>query len=85
MPEMQFFGLPAETINAGAVATVSYLKAEDAAGNLHDILGKHQWLPYQFYYYVAVKQRANRNERSESVHYKIRRVETCRRIFCWRT
>ncbi|MCL2711612.1 MAG: hypothetical protein FWE95_12105, partial [Planctomycetaceae bacterium] len=47
MPEVQLFGLPAETINAGAVATVTYLKAEDSAGNLHDILGKHQRLPYQ--------------------------------------
>ena len=44
MPEVQFFGLPAETINAGAVATVSYLKAEDAAGNVYDILGRHQRL-----------------------------------------
>ena len=46
MPEMQFFGLPAGTINAGAVATVTYLKAEDAAGNLHDILGQHRRLPH---------------------------------------
>jgi hypothetical protein len=45
MPEMQLFGLPAETINAGAVATITYLKAEDAAGKLHDILGRHQRLP----------------------------------------
>jgi hypothetical protein len=45
MPEMQLFGLPAETINNGAVATITYLKAEDAAGNLHDILGRHQRLP----------------------------------------
>jgi hypothetical protein len=47
MPEMQFFGLPAETINSGAVATITYLKAEDAAGKLHDLLGKHAALPYQ--------------------------------------
>jgi hypothetical protein len=26
MPEVQFFGLPAETINAGTVATITYLK-----------------------------------------------------------
>jgi hypothetical protein len=32
MPEMQLFGLPADTINVGAVATVSCLKAEDATG-----------------------------------------------------
>jgi hypothetical protein len=49
MPEMQFFGLPAEVINEGDVATVSYLKAEDAAGNLHDILGRHQRLPHSSY------------------------------------
>jgi hypothetical protein len=47
MPEMQLFGLPAESINAGEVATVLYLKAEDAAGNLHDILGRHMALPWQ--------------------------------------
>jgi hypothetical protein len=29
------------------VATVSYLKAEDANENLHDILGKHATLPHQ--------------------------------------
>jgi len=46
MPEMQFFGLPAERINTGAVATITYLKAEDSSGNLHSILGKHQRLPY---------------------------------------
>ena len=45
MPEMQFFGLPANPINMGNVATITYLKAEDAEGNLHDILGRHQWLP----------------------------------------
>ena len=52
MPEMQFFGLPADTINANAnaVATVSYLKAEDAAGNLYDVLGKRQRLPYKSFY-----------------------------------
>jgi len=32
MPEMQFFGLPTNTINTGAVATVSYLKTEDVNG-----------------------------------------------------
>ena len=46
MPEVQFFGLPTETINTGAVAAVSFLKAEDAAGNLHDILGSPQRLPH---------------------------------------
>jgi hypothetical protein len=47
MPEMQFFGLPTETINAGVnIATVTYLKAEDSNGQLHDILGRHQRLPY---------------------------------------
>jgi hypothetical protein len=49
MPEMQLFGLPTTAINAGAVATVSYLKAEDANGHLHDILGRHQRLTYQRY------------------------------------
>ena len=47
MPEMQFFGLPDDIINAGEVATVSYLKAEDANGILHDILGRHQTLPHR--------------------------------------
>jgi hypothetical protein len=47
MPEMQFFGLPAETINKGAVATITYLKAEDAVGNLHDVLGTHSHLPHR--------------------------------------
>ena len=51
MPEVQFFGLPAEKINTGAVATVTYLKAEDSMGNLHDMLGRHQRLPYYSYYY----------------------------------
>jgi len=51
MPEMQLFGLPADTINTGAVATISYLKAEDETGNLHNILGKHQRLPYYSFYY----------------------------------
>ena len=47
MPEMQLFGLPDKTINTGSeIATVSYLKAEDAEGNLHDILGRHQRLPF---------------------------------------
>ena len=48
MPEMQFFGLPsdADKINKSTVATVSYLKAEDSNGVLHDILGRHQWLPF---------------------------------------
>jgi hypothetical protein len=45
MPEMQLFGLPAEVVNTGAVATTIYLKAEDSDGNLHDILGRHQRLP----------------------------------------
>ena len=49
MPEMQFFGLPTETINNGTPATVAYLKAEDSTGNLHDILGKHVNLPHQSY------------------------------------
>jgi hypothetical protein len=50
MPEVQFFGLPAETINGGTnVATITYLKAEDATGNLYDILGKHQRLPSRSY------------------------------------
>jgi len=48
MPEMQFFGLPADTINKGNdIATITYLKAEDADGNIHDILGRHQKLPYK--------------------------------------
>ena len=48
MPEMQFFGLPTSTINAGVnIASVSYLKAEDADGNLYDILGTHRTLPWQ--------------------------------------
>ena len=47
MPEMQLFGLPADTINSSAVATVTFLKAEDENGHLHDILGKHVTLPYQ--------------------------------------
>ena len=51
MPEMQLFGLPAETINSGAVATVTYLYAEDSLGNLHNILGKHQRLPFKSIYY----------------------------------
>ena len=47
MPEMQLFGLPDKIINTGTkIATISYLKAEDANGNLHDILGRHQWLPF---------------------------------------
>jgi hypothetical protein len=50
MPEMQLFGLPAEVINTGAVATTIYLKAEDSAGNVHDILGRHQRLSYQSFY-----------------------------------
>ena len=58
MPEVQFFGLPTETINAGAVATVTYLKAEDSSGHLHDILGKHVTLPYNrtygYYTYFRV-------------------------------
>jgi hypothetical protein len=45
MPEMQLFGMPTDTINAGAVATVPYLKAEDANGELHDILGKYVVVP----------------------------------------
>ena len=48
MPEMQFFGLPASPINGGST-TVTYLKAEDSAGKLHDILGRHQRLPYYSY------------------------------------
>ena len=51
MPEVQFFGLPAEKINTDNVATVTYLKTEDASGNLHNILGRHQWLPHYSYYY----------------------------------
>jgi hypothetical protein len=47
MPEMQLFGLPADRINTGEVATVSYLKAEDAAENLHDVLGRYQTLPHR--------------------------------------
>ena len=49
MPEMQFFGLPTNTINTGNAATVAYLKAEDSTGKLHDILGKHVNLPHQSY------------------------------------
>jgi hypothetical protein len=45
MPEMQLFGLPAEKINIGNVATITYLKAEDSSGKLYDILGRHQRLP----------------------------------------
>jgi hypothetical protein len=51
MPEVQFFGLPAETLNTGNVATVTYLKAEDASGNLYDILGRHRRLPHYSYSY----------------------------------
>jgi hypothetical protein len=51
MPEMQFFGLPANTINGtDKIATITYLKAEDLVGNLHDIIGTHQRLPYYSYY-----------------------------------
>jgi len=46
MPEFQLFGLPAETINTGAVATVAYLKAEDASERVTDILGNNQRLPF---------------------------------------
>jgi hypothetical protein len=49
MPDMQFFALPTKTINTGNVATVVYLKAADASGNLYDILGRHQRLPYRTY------------------------------------
>jgi len=51
MPEVQFFGLPAEPINTGNVATITYLKAEDTSGNLHDILGRHRRLPHYSYTY----------------------------------
>jgi hypothetical protein len=56
MPEMQLFGLPADKINTGDVMTITYLKAEDEAGHLHDILGKHQKLPFRSvsYYYGTV-------------------------------
>ena len=47
MPEMQFFGLPADKINTGDVATITYLKAENENGNLQDILGKHIRLQHQ--------------------------------------
>jgi hypothetical protein len=47
MPEMQLFGLPADPINTGTVATVSYLKAEDASGKLHDMLGRYATLPWR--------------------------------------
>jgi len=52
MPEMQFFGLPsdADRINKSDVATTTYLKAEDAEGNLYDILGRHQQLSSRSYY-----------------------------------
>jgi hypothetical protein len=50
MPEMQLFGLPANTINAGTVATITYLKAENAAGKLLDCLGKYQSLPCYSHY-----------------------------------
>ena len=60
MPEMQLFGLPADGINAGAVATVPYLKAEDALGRLHDILGKYVALPRRtstsFRFYIGAVQ-----------------------------
>jgi hypothetical protein len=63
MPEMQLFGIPADRINTGAVATISYLKAEDAAGNLHDILGRHATLPWRsagsgtsFRFYIGTVQ-----------------------------
>jgi len=45
MPEMQFFGLPADLINTGNVATITYLKAEDAEGRLLNVLGTHATLP----------------------------------------
>jgi hypothetical protein len=56
MPEMQLFGLPADPINTGNVATITYLKAEDAAGKLHDMLGKHMSLPYRqiYSYYYSI-------------------------------
>jgi len=51
MPEVQFFGLPEGTINGSAqIATITYLKAEDASGNLHNILGRHRRLPHYSYY-----------------------------------
>ena len=50
MPEFQLFGLPAETVNTGAVATVSYLKAEDASERVTDILGANQRLPFHSFY-----------------------------------
>jgi hypothetical protein len=45
MPEFQFFGLPTDPVNTGTVAAVSYLKAFDANGQMHDILGWNQILP----------------------------------------
>jgi hypothetical protein len=67
MPEMQFFGLPANVINTGSVATVSYLKAEDSAGNLHDVLGRHQRLPFQassrFRFYIGTVQNIKPTDR----------------------
>jgi hypothetical protein len=46
MPEMQFFGLPNATNTGTGIATVTYLKAEDDEGNMYDILGRHQQLPF---------------------------------------
>ena len=71
MPEMQFFGLPADKINTGAVATISYLKAEDADGKLHDMLGKHRTLPHRqafssstsFRFYIGTVQNIRTTDR----------------------
>ena len=71
MPEMQFFGLPADKINTGAVATISYLKAEDANGKLHDMLGKHRTLLYRqafssstsFRFYIGTVQNIRTTDR----------------------
>jgi hypothetical protein len=70
MPEMQLFGLPPDKINTGNVATITYLKAEDSSGKLHDILGKHQRLPYRqvwsnttsFRFYIGAIQNIKTND-----------------------
>jgi hypothetical protein len=70
MPEIQLFGLPADKINTGNVATITYLKAEDANGKLHDVLGKHMALPHfqyssstRFRFYVGTVQNIKTTDR----------------------
>jgi len=77
MPEMQLFGLPTETINASAVATITALKAEDTEGNLHNILGRHQRLPlrspseYQHFVRLHVGEVANIKSDDKRLYFDI--------------